>query len=197
MIGPPDEHSPGGNATNSVQYGTGGAGGTFVGNTVIGAGSAGTGSASTAILVFSAANVTIDNNTITGAGTDIGISVTSSDNVTISNNAVGRTAPDSPDLSGTGIRVDPSATNVTLICNTFNGWQPNKNIVGAVQMSCAPLPPGTECTTYSANIFTVEGGTPPFTWSVASGACRRASRLTPPPGRSQAPRPPPARSTSP
>ena len=55
------------------------------------------GTASVAILVFSAANLTIDNNTITGAGTDIGISVTSSNNVTISNNAVGRTAPDSPD----------------------------------------------------------------------------------------------------
>ena len=186
-IGPPDQHSPGGIATNSVQYGVGGAGGTFAGNTVIGSGFAGTGSASVAILVFSAANLTIDNNTITGVGTDIGISVTSSNNVTISNNAVGRTAPDSPDLSGTGIRVDAASasltspadpppgpstqvsTDVTLICNTFSGWQPSKNIVGAVQMSCTPLPPGTECTTYSANIFTVEGGTPPFTWSVASG----------------------------
>ena len=186
-IGPPDQHPPGLIGTNSVQYGTGGAGGTFTGNTVIGSGFGGSGSASVAILVFSAANLTIDNNTITGAGTDIGISVTSSNNVTISNNAVGRTAPDSPDLSGTGIRVDAAAaslaspvdpppvpstqvsTNVTLICNTFSGWQPNKNIVGAVQISCTPLPPGTECTTYSADIFTVEGGTAPFTWSVASG----------------------------
>ena len=37
-IGPPDQHPPGGIATNSVQYGTGGAGGTFTGNTVIGSG---------------------------------------------------------------------------------------------------------------------------------------------------------------
>ena len=186
-IGPPDQHAPGGIGTNSVQYGTGNAGGTFAGNTVIGSGFGGSGAASVAILVFSAANLTVDHNTITGVGTDIGISVTSSNNVTISNNAVGRTAPLPVDLSGTGIRVDTAAaslaspvdpppvpstqvsTNVTLICNTFSGWQPNKNIVGAVQISCTPLPPGTECTTYSANIFTVEGGTAPFTWSVSSG----------------------------
>ena len=66
--------------------------------------------------------------------------------------------------------VFPSATNVSLICNTFSGWQPNENIVGAVQMSCTPLPDGTECTTYAANIFTVEGGTPAYTWSVSSGS---------------------------
>ena len=82
-------------ATNSVQYGDGGAGGTFTGNTVIGSGFGAAGAASAAILLSSAANVTIDNNTITGAGTDIGIAVSSSTNVTISNNAVGRTAPDS------------------------------------------------------------------------------------------------------
>ena len=187
-IGPPDQHLPGGIGTNSVQYGVGGAGGTFAGNTVIGSGFAGTGTASVAILVFDAANLTIDNNTITGAGTDIGISVTSSNNITISNNAVGRTAPDSPDNSGTGIRVDAAAaslaspvdpppvpstqvsTNVRLICNTFSGWQPNKNIVGAVQMSCTPLPAGTECVAYSASVFSVEGGTAPFTWSVTAGA---------------------------
>ena len=157
-----------------------------MGNTVIGSGFGGAGTASVAILVFSAANLTIDNNMITGAGTDIGISVTSSTNVTISNNAVGRTAPDSPDNTGTGIRVDaarlrsrlrqtplvPStqvSMNVSLICNTFSGWQPNKNIVGAVQMSCTPLPSGTECATYSASVFSVEGGTAPFIWSVATG----------------------------
>ena len=58
---------------------------------------------------------------------------------------------------------------MTLICNTFSGWQPNMNIVGAVQMSCTPLPPGTECATYSASVFSVEGGTAPFTWSVTAG----------------------------
>ena len=68
-------HLPGLIATNGVQYGDGGAGGTFTGNTVIGSGFGATGAASTAILLSSAANVTIDNNTITGAGTDLGIAV--------------------------------------------------------------------------------------------------------------------------
>ena len=179
-IGPPDA-VPGLNTTNGVQYGDGGAGGTFTGNTVIGAG-AGTppdGTNSTGILLSSAANVTIANNTITGAGTDIGIAVSSSTNVTISHNAVGRTAPDSPDPTGIGIVVFPSATNVALICNTFSGWQPNRNIVGAVQMSCTPLPNGTECTTYSANIFSVEGGTAPFTWSVSAGTLPPGLTLAP------------------
>ena len=179
-IGPPDA-LPGLNSTNGVQYGDGGAGGTFTGNTVIGAG-AGTppdGTNSTGILLSSAANVTIANNTITGAGTDLGIAVSNSTNVTISNNAVGRTAPDSPDPTGTGIWVFPSSTNVALICNTFSGWQPNKNIVGAVQMSCTPLPNGTECTTYSADIFSVQGGTAPFTWSVSAGTLPPGLTLAP------------------
>ena len=45
-IGPPDQHLPGGIATNSVQYGVGGAGGTFTGNTVIGSGFGAAGTAS-------------------------------------------------------------------------------------------------------------------------------------------------------
>ena len=179
-IGPPDA-LPGLNTTNGVQYGDGGAGGTFTGNTVIGAG-AGTppdGTNSTGILLSSAANVTIANNTITGAGTDLGIGVSNSTNVTISNNAVGRTAPDSPDPTGTGIVVFPSATNVALICNTFSGWQPNRNIVGAVQMSCTPLPNGCESQAYSADIFSVEGGTAPFTWSVSAGTLPPGLTLAP------------------
>ena len=179
-IGPPDA-LPGLNTTNGVQYGDGGAGGTFTGNTVIGAG-AGTppdGTNSTGILLSSAANVTIANNTITGAGTDLGIGVPNSTNVTISNNAVGRTAPDSPDPTGTGIVVFPSATNVALICNTFSGWQPNRNIVGAVQMSCTPLPNGCESQAYSADIFSVEGGTAPFTWSVSAGTLPPGLTLAP------------------
>ena len=115
-IGPPDQHLPGGIGTNSVQYGVGGAGGTFTGNTVIGSGCRYRYGPSLAILLFGAANLTIDNNTITGAGTDIGISVTSSNNITISNNAVGRTAPNSPDNSGTGIRVDAPPLSVPSTC---------------------------------------------------------------------------------
>ena len=177
-IGPP-EHLPGMPATNSVQYGVGGAGGTFAGNTVIGSGFGAAGTASTAILVFGAANLMIDNNTITGAGTDLGISVNSSTNVTISNNAVGRTAPLPVDNTGIGIQVATGNTNASLICNTFSGWQPNRNIVGAVQMSCTPLPNGTECTTYSADIFSVEGGTAPFTWSVSEGTLPPGLTLAP------------------
>jgi LPXTG-motif cell wall-anchored protein len=64
-----------------------------------------------------------------------------------------------------------------LICNTFNNW--NTNILGAVQMACTALPNGTECTTYSANIFTVEGGTPPFTWSVSGGSLPPGLTMSP------------------
>lgn len=191
-IGPPDQHQPGSIATNSVQYGVGGAGGTFTGNNVIGSAFGSGTSASTAILLFSAANVTIDNNTITGAATDFGISVNFSTGVTISHNAVGRTPPASPDAGGIGINVDAGAALVsaldpagasqvastaTLICNTFSGW--NTDIVGAVQISCTPLPPGTECQTYSASALSVEGGTPPFTWSVASGTLPPGLTLDP------------------
>ena len=147
---------------------------------MLGAGTPPDGSNSTAILLSSAANVTIDNNTITGAGTDIGIAVYSSTNVTISNNAVGRTAPDSPDPAESGSTSQPTATNVTLICNTFSGWQPNKNIVGAVQMSCTPLPPGTECHDVLGEHLHRRG------WHRAvhlvgdsRGACRRASTIDP------------------
>ncbi len=176
-IGPP-EHLPGMPATNSVQYGGGGAGGTFTGNTVIGSGFGAAGAASVAILLSSASNVIVDSNTITGAGTDLGIGVYSSTNVTISNNAVGRTEPLPVDNTGIGIDVFDS-TNAMLICNTFSGWQPNMNIVGAVQMSCTPLPNGTECTTYSADIFSVEGGTAPFTWSVSDGTLPPGLTLAP------------------
>ena len=76
-IGPPDDLDPDVNAQNAVQIGSGNAGGTFTGNTVIGRGFGGTRrAASTAMLVTTASNLTISNNTITGAGTDIGIAVT-------------------------------------------------------------------------------------------------------------------------
>ena len=37
-----------------------------------------------------------------------------------------------------------------------------------------PLPNGTECITYSADTFSVQGGTAPFTWSASRGTCDRA-----------------------
>ena len=76
-------------------------GGTFTGNTVIGSGWAGR-RASTAIVVFAAANLTVDNNTITGAGTDIGISVNSS-NECHDLQQRGRPHRDSMDITGIGI----------------------------------------------------------------------------------------------
>jgi hypothetical protein len=163
-----------------------GATGTIANNTIIASGDQtpgfGGSTDGTGVLLFGAHDVTVDHNTITGAGTDVGVSVTAdTTNAVISFNEIGRTAADTPDPTGIGIAVDapglklsPEAlqptqgpSTATLICNTFSGW--NTNIVGAVQMSCNPLPNGTECVAYSASVFSVEGGTAPFTWSVTSG----------------------------
>ena len=125
-IGPP-EHLPGMTATNSVQYGGGGAGGTFTGNTVIGSG-------------FGAARQRVNrrsccpapptsrstNNTITGAGTDLGIAVSYQHE---RHDLQQRRRPHRARLTsgrplGSGSTSSiRSATNVTLICNTFSGWQ--------------------------------------------------------------------------
>jgi hypothetical protein len=174
-------------AQNAVSYV--GASGTIANNTIIGSGDQasgpGGGGNGTAVLLFGAHDVTVDHNTITGAKTDIGVSVTDngggtgSTNITISFNQIGRTTPDVPDPAGIGVDVGHPLSSATLICNTFSGWNPGKNIVGAVQISCTPLPPGTECQTYSASALGAEGGTAPFTWSVASG--------TLPPGLTMAP----------
>jgi Putative Ig domain/Right handed beta helix region len=163
-----------------------GATGTIANNTIHGSGDqqpgVGGSTDGTGVLLFGAHDVTVDHNTITGAGTNLGVAVAAdTTNAVISFNQIGRTAPDNPDPSGFGVVVDaptvklsPAAlqpaqgpSTATLICNTFSGW--NTNILGAVQMSCTPLPNGTECVAYAASVFSVEGGTAPFTWSVASG----------------------------
>ena len=149
----------------------------------------------TAVILYGATNVTVDHNTIIGAKTDIGIAVVAgSTGIVISFNSVTRSAPDTPDLTGIGIGVNPPGARVsvtdavdpvgegaaaTLICNTFSGWIAGRNIVGAVQISCVPHPTGTECENYSAAVLAVEGGVAPFVWSVVSG--------TLPPGLSMAP----------
>jgi uncharacterized repeat protein (TIGR01451 family) len=173
-------------APNGLVY-VSGASGTATNNTIFGAGDQVGGGPDTptdgdAVLLFGATNVTIDHNTITSdmstAGTDIGISVTfGSTGIVLSNNTISRIAPDSPDPTGIGIAVcsppaagleacadDPDGTSsATLICNTFSNW--NTNIVGALQIDCTPLPPGTVCQPYTANVPAVQGGTAPFTWS--------------------------------
>jgi hypothetical protein len=175
-----------------------GATGTISSNTIIGSGDqeAGVGGATdgTGVLLFGAHDVTVTHNTITGTKTNLGVAVAagSTANV-ISFNHIERTQPDSPDPTGFGVAVDapqaklsPAAVAAplagdppaaTLICNTFGGWR--TNIVGAVQMSCTALPNGSVCAAYSANVLSVEGGTAPFTWSVASGALPPGLHMAP------------------
>jgi hypothetical protein len=181
-MGPPHPGMEGLIAQNGLVY-VSGAGGTASNNTIFGSGDQqppgppGGGTDGTGVDLFDATNVTITHNTITGAETDVGVLVEgASTGIVISFNQIGRTAADSPDPTGHGIQVDPGSS-ATLICNTFSGW--NTNIVGAIQMSCTPLPDGTECETYSANELSVEGGTAPFTWSVESGTLPPGLSLSP------------------
>jgi uncharacterized repeat protein (TIGR01451 family) len=184
-IGPPNNQE-GLIAANGLVY-VGGATGTATGNTIFGSGDQqppgppGGGTDATAVLLFGADNVTITKNTITGAKTDIGVSVTAnSTGSVISFNQIGRTAPDDPDPTGHGIDVTTfDGSMATPICNTFSNW--NINIVGAQQIACTSLPPGKECQAYSAPTPSVDSGnnwdpageaivdTEPFTWTVDSG----------------------------
>jgi hypothetical protein len=185
-MGPPNPQE-GLIAQNGLVY-VSGASGTAANNTIYGSGDQqlpgppGGGTNGTAVNLFGATNVTIDHNTITGAKTDIGIVVTSnSTGIVLSFNNVTRTAPDDPDPTGIGIAVDHPSSSATLICNTFGppgvGW--NTNIEGAVQISCTPLPDGTQGETYSADTLSVDGGVPPFTWSVAEGTLPPGLTLAP------------------
>jgi uncharacterized repeat protein (TIGR01451 family) len=168
-----------------------GAAGTVENNTIFGSGytqTVGAPGASTAVLLFGAHDVTVTNNTLTSPaaprpGTDIGISVSagSSTGIVISFNKVNRLGPDVPDDVGNGIDVfTPDGSMATLICNTFSNWK--TNVVGAEQISCTPLPNGTECQAYSAPAPAVDSGknyeqtapfpiidATPFTWTVDSG----------------------------
>jgi hypothetical protein len=133
-----------------------------------------------AIIMLGAKNVTITNNTLTSdpshlSGPDAGVIVedtnengtgTLSTGIVVSFNHITRSHPNSPqDLNGFGVWV-VSGSQATLICNTFSNWK--TNVVGAVQIDCTPLPPGTECHAYSAPPLTAQGGTPPYSFS-ASG----------------------------
>ena len=119
----------------------------------------------TGVLLFGSSNVTVTRNTFTGLGTDIGIAVSSgSTGNTISFNRVARNPsenPDNTDETGIGIWVNSAAevpSSATLTCNTFDGWRPDRNIVGALQVDCAPLPAGTECLAYATQTPDLQGG---------------------------------------
>ncbi|RYP81616.1 hypothetical protein EKO23_23330 [Nocardioides guangzhouensis] len=119
----------------------------------------------TGVLLFGASGVTVTRNTFTGLGTDIGVAVSAgSTGNTISFNRVARNPSDNPDntdATGIGIWVNSAAevpSSATLICNTFDGWRSDRNIVGALQIDCTPLPAGTECERYSAHTPDVQGG---------------------------------------
>ena len=153
-----------GRAANNTIHGSG--------NQADGPGGNGNG---TGVLLFNADNVTLTENEIVGERTDIGISVSAgSTGDIISFNNVTRQSPDvDGDPTGIGISVDSAGeppSSATLICNTFGGWKPNMNVVGAIQVGCTPLPDGAECEAYSAQVPTVEGGTTPFTWVIEAGS---------------------------
>ena len=116
-----------------------GATGTTTDSTIFGSGYGNDNNANTAVLLFGATNVTLSGDTITGAGTDIGVAVAAnSTGIVIDRNQIGRTAPDVADNFGFGVEVDSPRSTATLNCNTFSGW--NTDITGATQTEtdCAP-----------------------------------------------------------
>ena len=172
FIGPPSSLSaPIGQ--NGLLY-LGGSTGTTSGSTIYGSGYGGAANANGAVLVLSATNVTLTDDTITGDRTDLGVDVEDggtgpSTGVIIDSNQIGRTAPDVPDTFGFGVQViSPSTATVT--CNSFSGWR--TDLVGVAQPLCVTttaVPDGVVGTPYSTDLNAF-GGTPPNSWSVVSGS---------------------------
>ena len=148
-----------------------GATGTTSGSTISGSGYGSDANANVAVLLFGAKNVTLKADTITGAGTDIGVDVAAdSTGVIIDGNQIGRTAPDVADNFGFGVEVDSPGSTATLICNTFSGW--NTNITGTTQAPCittTSLPSGTVGSAYTTPLAATITA-PPGTWTVSGGA---------------------------
>lgn len=179
-FGPP-HLMPGVIAQNTVQYSSG-AGGTFTGNTVIGAPSGREDSESTGMIIFGASNLTVTNNTIGGAGTDIGIAVFDTTDATISGNHITVTPapPGVPNHFGTiGVFVDENSSRVITTGNTFSGWE--DNVIDARTepyiVTTSPLPDGTVGTAYSALLEAIAEEQPTaahpgsiLTWSVIHGS---------------------------
>jgi Putative Ig domain len=201
-LGPPDS-LVGVIAQNGVQFGGAGvnvgAGGSITASTIYGSGYGNSSNDGTAVLLYGAKNVTLADDIITGAGTDVGVAVATdtfdtpnvpSSGIAISHNQIGRTAPDSPDSFGIGVSVDPSTVSLdsglradpssaTLICNSFTGWK--TDIVGAEQALCittTALPGGTAAKPYSTTLAAVSG-TQPYHWSLASGMLPPGLTLSP------------------
>ncbi len=125
-IGPPDPLTPGTISQNGVQYGgvgvNAGAGGTISQSVIYGSGYGNSSDRSTAVLAYGASGVTMTQDTVTGAGTDVGVDVTAdSTGVTVDRNEIGRTVPDAPDSEGIGAFVD-TGSSAAVTCNTFSGW---------------------------------------------------------------------------
>ena len=118
-----------------------GARGSATNSTIFGSGYGTDTNANVAVLLFGATNVTLTGDTITGAGTDIGVDAAAdSTGIVIDGNQIGRSAPDVPDNFGFGVEVDPGST-ATLNCNTFSGW--NIDITGSTQTETDCAPPVT------------------------------------------------------
>jgi hypothetical protein len=176
-FGPPDNLT-GVITENGVQYGgTGvnaGSGGTVSGSVIYGNGFGEASDDSTAVLLYGASGVTLRSDTITGQGTDVGVSATaSSTGVVIDRNQIGRESPDSPDTFGIGVKVDTGSA-ATVTCNTFTGWRTDLTVAGsaaqqALCITTTDLPSGTVHVPYSGALAAV-GGTAPYAWSLASGS---------------------------